>query len=276
MKVLSATGKMFLLLSLLCHITAAQNAYLGFDRNEYPGDANLPILRKTFSYAGFWLSNPPGARTNSWRGKRNTVQAAGFGFLVLFNGRTYSEIKRGGNANALGHSDGLAAINAAKKEGFPARTLIFLDQEEGGRMLPEQRAYLHAWIDTVAAGGFRAGVYCSGIAASEERGVTVITAEDIRANAAGRKLAYWVANDVCPPSPGCSVSGKAPAPSGSGVAFAEVWQYAQSPKRPQFAAACRNYSPDRNCYPPGIAPSTGLHVDMNTATSTDPSGGRTP
>lgn len=250
-------------------------SYLGFDRNDYPGDANLPILRKTFTYTGYWLNNPPGATNNSWKGKRPILQKAGFGFLVLFNGRTYAQIKSTGNAITLGNSDGSAAASAAGSQGFPARTVVFLDQEEGGRMLPEQRAYLHAWIDTVTAAGFRAGVYCSGIAASEGGGVSVITAEDIRKNAGPRKLIYWVANDVCPPSPGCKIPAKPPLPSQSGVEFADIWQYAQSPKRPEFAATCRNYSADGNCYPPGVARALGLHVDLNTASSADPSHGRT-
>src|SRR5580698_8772386 len=72
---------------------AEQSGYIGFDRNDYPGDANLKTLRQTFSYSGYWLNNPPGAKTNSWLGKRKTLEEAGFGFLVLFNGRTYAEIK---------------------------------------------------------------------------------------------------------------------------------------------------------------------------------------
>ena len=32
---------------------------LGFDRNTYPGDINLGALHQTFSYAGYWLNNPP-------------------------------------------------------------------------------------------------------------------------------------------------------------------------------------------------------------------------
>ena len=81
---------------------AAHVGYIGFDRNDYPGDSNLKILRQTFSYSGYWLNNPPGAKTNSWRGKRKALQAAGFGFLVLFNGRTYAEIKSAGNAAKVG------------------------------------------------------------------------------------------------------------------------------------------------------------------------------
>jgi len=32
-------------------IALAQNTYLGFDRNDYPGDGNLKVLRQTYSYS---------------------------------------------------------------------------------------------------------------------------------------------------------------------------------------------------------------------------------
>src|SRR6202049_1886251 len=143
---------------------AATNAIacLGYDRTNYPGDENLKILRQTFSYTGFWLNPPPSATSNTWRGKRRTLQSAGFGFLVLFNGRLFNELKSVSYASKLGKSDAQAAVAAARREGFPARTIIFLDQEQGGRMLPEQKAYIYAWVDAVTAGGFLAGIYCSG------------------------------------------------------------------------------------------------------------------
>lgn len=140
-------------------------------------------------------------------------------------------------------------------------------------MLPEQKAYIYAWVDGVNAGGFRAGVYCSGIAAPVGNGITVITVEDVRRNAGGRKIAYWVTNDACPPSPGCKFPSRAPAPSKSGIEFAEVWQYAQSPKRKEFAGRCPAYSTDGNCYPPGLA-GEKLFIDADTARSKDPSVGR--
>jgi hypothetical protein len=59
------------------------------------------------------------------------------------------------------------------------------------------------------------------------------------------------------------------------VSFAEVWQFAQSPKEKDVAAHCSNYSRDGECYPPGIPPAQRLHVDLDTATSPDPSHGRT-
>ena len=249
--------------------------HLGFDRNEYPGDENLAALRRTFDFAGYWLNSPPGMKSNSWVGKRKVVQSAGFGFIVVFNGRTFAQIKSAGNATGLGNADAADAIAAARREGFPPRTIIFLDQEQGGRLLAEQRAYLHAWVDAVNAAGFRSGVYCSGIAAKESSGTSIITAEDIQQNAGGREITYWVTNDSCPPSPGCAYPRRAPAPQSSGISFAEIWQYAQSPKRSGFASRCANYNRDKNCYAPGIALSQRLHLDLNVATSSDPSHGRT-
>ncbi len=256
--------------------SAPAPTYLGFDRNDYPGDENLKLLRQTFSYAGFWLNHPPGEKTNSWIGKRPTVQAAGFGFLVLFNGRTFAQLKTVSNAGRLGHSDARIAVVSARREGFPSGTIIFLDQEEGGRMLPAQNAYIYAWVDAVAAAGFRAGIYCSGIAADEGGGVSIVTAEDVRQNSGGRNIVFWVANDACPPSPGCTFPRRAPSPAESGVVFAEVWQFAQSPRRPDVAAACpANYNRDGSCYPPGVDLGQRLYLDLNTAASADPSQART-
>jgi len=264
-------------LSFSCASLQAQSGtYLGFDRNTYPGDANLKALHETFSYTGYWLNRPPGEKANTWTGHRAAVESAGFGFLVLFNGRLYAEMKSVARATKLGNSDAQGAAAAAHREGFPAKTIIFLDQEQGGRMLPEQKAYIYAWVDAVIAAGFRAGVYCSGIPAADDG--NVVTAEDIRQNAAGREIVYWAINDACPPAPGCAFPLNPPAhppsPGQSGIPFAEVWQFAQSPQRKEVAAQCSNYSHDGNCYPPGIAAAQQLHIDVNTATSSDPSNGK--
>ena len=263
--------------------------YLGFDRNDYPGDANLKTLRQTFSYAGYWLNNPPGEKSNSWAGHRGAVESAGFGFLVLFNGRLYADLKSEANAKRLGQSDARVATASAAREGFPKKTIIFLDQEQGGRMLPEQKAYIYAWVDGVVAGGFRAGIYCSAIPAEDDD--HVVTAEDIRmhsnealpgsagegarATQTTREITYWAINDACPPAPGCAFPKNPPSPGGSGVRFAEVWQFAQSPQRKDVAGHCTNYSRDGECYPPGIGAAQGLQIDVNSATSADPSQGRT-
>ena len=140
------------------------------------------------------------AAGSGWRrvgwGRGKLLREKGFGFLVLFNGRTYSQLKKG-DARALGEADGKEAARLAGVEGFPAKSAIFLDQEEGGRLLPEQRSYLHAWVDAVIKAGDGAGVYCSGMASKEAGGARVTTARDIRENAGGGRLSFlWRMMDV--------------------------------------------------------------------------------
>jgi hypothetical protein len=252
---------------------AGPSTFLGFDRNHYPGDSALQELRRTFSFAGYWLNNPPGENFDDWLGKRGALRDAGFGFLALFNGRLDNQLKKAKEPATLGAADAQQAVSTARDEGFSAQTIIFLDQEEGGRMLPEQSAYLFAWIDGVFAAGFRAGVYCSGMPASEGKGRFVVTANDIRDHAAGREIAFFVYNDACPPSPGCAYPPSPPQPSSSGVAFASVWQFAQSPRRHEFTAQCAaTYRKDGNCYSPGTGVAATDFLDLDLATSPDPSG----
>jgi hypothetical protein len=262
-----------LILALTAIAKTQATSYLGFDRNEYPGDANLVALHQTFAYAGYWLNNPPGEKTNTWAGHRAAIESTGFGFLVLFNGRLYAQLKTVANATRLGQSDAQAATAAARHEGFPGQTIIFLDQEQGGRMLPEQKAYIYAWVDGVTAAGFRAGIYCSGQPAPDDN--NVVTAKDIRDHANGRSVVFWAINDACPPAPGCAFPSLPPNPKQSGVDFAEVWQFAQSPQRKDVAAHCTNYARDGNCYPPQIRVAQGLYIDVNSAASPDPSHART-
>jgi hypothetical protein len=258
--------------------SASRRTYLGFDANDYPGDAALPMLRKTFWFAGYWLNVPPGAKTNSWTGHRAALLKNGFGFLALFNGRTESQLNPPVVPAKLGATDADLAIAAAQHEGFPTRTVIFLDQEEGGRMLPVQIEYLVAWIRRVNSSGFQAGVYCSGMKAKEGKGQFVVTADDIHERTEAK--AFFVYNDTCPPSPGCVYLKKPPLPSESGVAYASIWQFAQSPRRHEFTKSCSaTYNRDGNCYPPaasGVAGETAgaILLDLDSATSPDPSNAR--
>lgn len=258
--------------------------YTGFDSNEYPGDAMLPTLHKHFAFTGFWLNNPPGAGHNPWTGKRTVLVKNGFGFVVVFNGRLDSEIvasrKAGKSPAALGRADGAAAVAAARREGFPPRAIVFLDQEEGGRMLEEQAGYLLAWTEEVAASSYRPGVYASGQPVDDGkdargRHVTITTIQDIRQQVAAKHLhpvAFWVAQDACPPAPGCVVKANPPAPDVSGTPDAAAWQYAQSPRRPEITRACAvTYNRDGNCYLPGL---TNFELDLSSSTSPDPSQGR--
>jgi hypothetical protein len=256
---------------------AKTHTYIGFDLNGYPGDQSLPALRQHFSFVGYWLNIPPGAQQNNWQGKRDVLLHQGFGFLVLFNGRLDAAIvkaqKSGTNPSTLGKDDAAAAIAAAHREHFPSGAILFLDQEQGGRLLPEQADYLFAWTEAVARSGFRPGVYASGQPVNEGHGNTITTAQDIRSHVASQHLheiALWIAQDACPPSNGCILEAQSLATSGTPDAI--VWQYAQSPRRKSTTAACaQSYASDGNCHAPGLP---GVSLDLNTATSPDPSRGR--
>lgn len=259
-----ATLSILLLTALL---SFAQHNYLGFDKNDYPGDNLLPTLHKTFAYTGYWLNNPPGMITDPWAGKRKTIRADGFGFLILYNGRLDTELKAD-NPAVLGESDANAAAASAEQEGFPPHAVVFLDQEEGGRLLPEQSAYIEAWFAQLATTGYQPGIYCSGIEVGEGKD-RISTAEDVARKFPGVKL--WVANDQCPPAPGCVTQAL---DSSRGFPTAFVWQFAQSPRRP-FAKACKQtYSSDNNCYAPNLKPSSNTFLDLDTSSSADPSRGR--
>ena len=264
--------------------TEPQNAgeFVGFDRNDYPGDSRLAELHQHFAFAGFWLNNPPGASANTWAGKRQKLKDAGFGFLTLWNGRLDAEIvrsqKSGSAPASLGQRDAAAAVEIARREGFPAGTILFLDQEQGGRLLPEQADYFFSWTEQVGASPYKPGAYLSGQPSPDGTGpdgakLTITTAADVRQQVAARHLhpvVFWVAQDACPPAPGCVV--QAPRLKDSGTEDALVWQYAQSPRRPDLTRSCAaTYAADGNCY--GAA-SKDLFLDLDVARSADPSHGR--
>lgn len=258
--------------------------YVGFDANEYPGDALLPALRKQFAFTGYWLTNPPGTNSNPWVGKRDILLRNGFGFLVVADGRWDKEIlraqKSGKPPAALAREDAATAVAAAKRDGFPPHTILFLDQEEGGRLLSEQADYLLAWTEAVAATAYRPGVYASGHPVPDGKGPdgrpqTITTIQDIQQRVAAQHLhpiAFWVIDDACPPAPGCVVrTAQPPSPDLSGILNADAWQYAQSP-RTNFAKACgATYNRDGNCYAPGIP---NVTLDLSVSGSPDPSHGR--
>jgi Domain of unknown function (DUF1906) len=267
-------------------IGAVAGGFRGFDANDYPGDDMMRKMRSehaAFAFTGFWLTNPPGENSNSWKGKRTLLREQGWGFLALANGRLDAEIlkaqKKGTSPAALARKDAAVAIAAARSEGFPPHTILFLDQEEGGILLPEQAAYLLFWTETVASSDYRPGVYASGQPVPNGPGQTITTIEDIRAHVVKTHLhpiAMFAAQDACPPAPGCTVNAKplssagliTLSPSGDLIA----WQYSQSPRRPELTRSCANtYAADGNCYAPGVPT---VLLDMDLASSADPSHGR--
>ena len=273
-------GLAFILLSCLVSIvriaiaqaaqTQAHSGYLGFDRNDYPGDAVMTQLRQQFSFTGYWLTPPPEEKGNSWTGKRKVLEAQGYGFLLLARGRAPNKIRNATAARQIGTTDAREAARRAKTEGFAAGAIIFLDVEDGGRLPAPYHDYLRAWADELAKQGYHPGVYCSGIAVNEGQGVTIVTADDIRANEAPGQFAFWVFNDACPPSPGCVSMSNPPLPSASGVKDATVWQFVRSPREKESASRCPGYAADENCYAAADA-ARKWFLDLDIAARANPS-----
>jgi hypothetical protein len=251
--------------------------YRGFDRNEYPGDATMAAMHGTFAFTGYWITVPPGAMFNQWKGKREILKKQGWGFLVLANGKLEAQIlkaqKAGMKPEDLGRKDAGVAIAAAKSEGFPEHTIIFLDQEEGGRLTGPQAAYLLAWTESVAGSGFRPGVYASGTRVQDGPGAFINTVQDIRDRVEKGHLhpvAIFDAQDECPPAPGCTLTPKPLA--ATGLPDLVAWQYSQSPRRPEITKSCAaTYGASGKCFAPGFP---GVFLDMDVAETADPSHGR--
>jgi hypothetical protein len=252
--------------------------YRGIDRNEYPGDDNMKTLHRTFAFTGYWLTPPPGENSNSWQGHRAALFRQGWGFLLLANGKLDDEILAAKNVGILpaqlGRQDAQAAIESAKSEGFPKHAILFLDQEEGGRLLAEQVDYLLGWTEAVAASGYWPGVYASGIEVPDGvPGKKIHTIQHIRTIVKERHLhtvAFFDYQDGCPPAPGCKLAAKPL--SATGEPDLTAWQYAQSPRRPEITKACaKTYAADGNCYDPALP---FVELDFDVAATADPSNGR--
>jgi len=256
---------------------SGSGGYVGFDRNEYPGDGTMAGMKKQFAFVGYWLTVPPGAMFNQWVGKRELLKQQGWGFLLLANGKLEAEIKKAQKAGTapadLGKKDAAAAVAAAKSEGFPKRAIVFLDQEEGGRLTDVQAAYLLAWTEAVAGSDYRPGVYASGQKTQDDPGVWIDTVEDIRDRVKKgglHEVAIFDAQDQCGPAPGCTLKAKPLAEAGEPDVIA--WQYSQSPRRPEITKSCaKTYASDGNCYAAGFPK---VFLDMDVARRADPSGGR--
>jgi len=203
--------------------------YLGFDTSEYPGDAAMQSWREHAGYdwVGYYLPAPC-HRDASWTGKRDTLEAMGWGMAVVYVGqqtwgkraRTRSRKSRGATCAATlvnaerGRIDADDAIARTAAEGFPTGTAIFLDIEHMNSVPGAMRAYYVAWTERVLEDGrYRPAYY------AHNANAQAIYA-DVRALLDRRGIEtdppFWIA--------GGSNFGRDRDPQEVGHAFADVWQ----------------------------------------------------
>jgi Domain of unknown function (DUF1906) len=216
-------------------------SYAGFDSLAYPGDAMMQWLKShtNLSFVGFYLAPAPSRPTSGWMDKYATLAAQGWGFAPVYVGQ--QEASQPGShilTAAQGTKDGQAAIGLMRTAGFPPRSVVYLDCEQGGRASPAVQGYVGAWVDAVAPSSYTPGIYCSY--------TTAASLLAIRPN-----VCAWVWH-ITNPAPGPTFP--TPNPSSSGASTAVVWQYFQN-TTVQF---------------PG-APSSSLKIDLDSASVADPS-----
>jgi hypothetical protein len=218
-----------------------KETYFGFDKNEYPGDNLLPALHRSFSYTGYWLNNPPG-RKQQWLDRQaRHPQGERFRLHDPVQRAAGCPADRQGCSGARPVGRRWPPSPRPKRRALPQGAILFLDQEEGGRLLPEQSAYLFAWIEAIRASQYKPGVYCSGIPVPDGSS-KISTARDILSHEGNRPLALWVERRV-PTGSRLRDPQEALAPASSGIsASAGLAIRAIAPQ--EFARQCAaTYAP---------------------------------
>jgi hypothetical protein len=186
-----------------------------------------------YRWVGFYLTSPC-HKGKTWNGKRQTLIDMGWGLAAVYVGQqTWDRMPRpltpkraaqlarsGATCNAdfisaaRGDAEGADATVVMAREGFPARSVIFLDIERMEKMPPVMRDYYRAWARRV----IRDGRYLPGVYVHAHNAQVVY--DDLKAEfvAAGVKdePRIWVASGRN------FEEGKAP--QEVGFTFAGVWQ----------------------------------------------------
>jgi len=216
--------------------------YWGMDILQYPGDNVMQnwYTNSLFWFTGFYLAPAPRQPYTGWMTKRSTLISQGWGLLPIYAGRLYTDTAY--LTTAQGKADAQNAASLASQAGFPGSSYIYLDVEQGGILNQNFIDYIVGWVTEINGNtSYWSGIYCSYYS----------TADQIKAAVAATGTAmprFYVYNLNYSGTPG---SGNAPAPSGSGVSYATVWQLEQ-----------------RKDHTYG---SYTLNIDVDTSTIPDPS-----
>lgn len=189
-------------------------SYAGFDRADCPEISFMAKLKAETNlvWCGFYLPAPSQAGT-TWRGKRAVLAAQGWGFAPVYVGQQV--VGPGSHlVNAeQGTIDGAHACAAMSAEGFPQKSWVYLDLENGPPLGAAQRDYLAAWVDAVEVNGYCAGVYCS-----------FMLAEQVAALRPSARIWVFHVRTVSPHIVG-GTTFASPDPAQSGFPGAVLWQH---------------------------------------------------
>ena len=209
---------------------------MGFDTHTYPGDRTMAAWKAApgapYRWVGYYLPAPC-HKDRSWSGKRQTLVDMGWGIAVVYVGqqtwgrtprpsqKRLAALTKAGktcNADFISPQHGVAeaddAIAAAEREGFPERSIVYLDLERMEKMPVVMRDYYRAWSRRLLEDGrYRPGVY---VHAHNAQTVYDDVKSEFVAAGVDEEPRVWVATGRG------YEEGKAP--QDVGFAFAGVWQ----------------------------------------------------
>ena len=210
--------------------------HVGFDTHTYPGTRIMKVWKETpgspYKWVGFYLPSPCHA-DKSWSGKRDTLEAMGWGMAVVYVGQqTWGRKPRNLSAAQLAalrrHNDCSADFVSAAEgranaddattriaaEHFAEGAVVFLDLERMETIPPAMRDYYKAWVARM----LELGKYRPGIYAHQHNAGQIFSDVDSVFKAAGKTETprFWIA--------GGKDFHEGRAPQDVGFAFAGVWQ----------------------------------------------------
>lgn len=146
--------------------------FAGIDRLQYPGDAVMQQLwtDTDLTWTGFYLAPAPSQSNTSWMGHFAALRNMGWGIAPVYVGQQQPGRNSPGShivTAAQGTVDAADAIALAVADGMSPGTVLYLDIETGGPIQSGLADYYRSWVQGVINGGFRPGVYCSYLLASQ-------------------------------------------------------------------------------------------------------------
>jgi peptidoglycan hydrolase-like protein with peptidoglycan-binding domain len=192
-------------------VSTSASSFAGFDTAVYPGDAKMTawISASPYKFVGYYLPSPFHSDA-SFIGKRATLSAMGWGFMIVYVGRQATSNPENLTRDR-GVAEGSDAVQKTGDEGFDPNTVIFLDVEPMDVVLPGIKEYLKGWISQLIVSPFAPGIYCHIKNAKE------LQATEYPAGSSRPKPLFWVSGSG-------AFDPASSAPPGSGISFASVWQ----------------------------------------------------
>ncbi len=168
-------------MTVAAHTAHSQTHFPGFDTRFYPGDSVMRAWlhpSSPYHWVGYYLAAPC-HRDSSFVNKYSALTKMGWGVAAIYAGQQdFSQMPsaRAADVNkppnqpivcsatlltaAQGKSEAADAAAKMAADGFPKRSVVFLDVELVTTVTPALRAYVGAWVAGVLHDGrYRPGIY---------------------------------------------------------------------------------------------------------------------